>query len=79
LTVTDDDGLTDTATVSITVHNPTSSDGGGGCFIGTVANGSQMAFHGKVLRELRSRFAMVNWKWQMSEHESLLNLHYNHP
>jgi hypothetical protein len=35
--------------------------------------------YGKVLRELRSRFAMVNWKWQMSEHENLLNLHYNHP
>ena len=76
LTVTDEDGLEDTDTVNITVNNHTPPDsgggggGGGGCFIATAADGSPMALHGKVLRELRSRFAMVNWKRLMAgEHK----------
>jgi hypothetical protein len=84
LTVTDDDDLASTDKVSITVHNPTSSDdgggggGGGGCFIATAADGSQMAIHGKVLRDLRSRFAMVNWKRLMAGNISRLTLRTEH-
>ena len=70
LKVTDEDGLDDTDTVNITVSNPTPPDsgggGGGGCFIATATNGSQMALRGKVLRDLRSRFAKVNWKRLMA-------------
>ena len=68
LTVTDDDAVRSTDTVAITVQNPTSSGGGGGgggCFIGTAANGSPMALHGKMPHELHSQFPMVNWKRRM--------------
>jgi hypothetical protein len=82
LTVTDDDGQTDSDTMSVTVSDSTGGGddddggggggGGGGCFIATAANGSPMALHSKVLLELRIRFAMVNWKGLMAGDISLL-------
>ena len=68
LTVTDSSGLiesNDSARVTVDDGTvPSTGDGGGGgggggCFIATAADGLPMALHGKVLREHRSRLAIV--------------------
>ena len=73
LTVTDNDGLSSSDTVRVTVNEEGGGGGGGGgCFIAAAANGSPMALHGKVLRALSSQFAGVNWKRLMAGEISLL-------
>ena len=81
LTVTDDDGATDTATAPITVRALTSSNvvtstpkaDGGGCFIATAAYGSSAEPHVKVLRDFRDRFLLTT-----SAGIAVVDLYYTH-
>ena len=57
LTVTDDDGLSNSDTMSVTVNDNGGGGGGGGCFIATSAYSSPMA----LLREVTGKFAPVAW------------------
>ena len=80
LTVTDNDGLQDTGTTTITVSSSGSSGGssgdgggGGGCFIATAANGSFMAPQIRFLRDFRDRFLLTS-----RAGKGLVNLYYEY-
>jgi hypothetical protein len=80
LTVNNDVNPESTDTVSVMVHNPTSSDGGvggggggGGCFIATAAYGSQLEPHVKAPRKFRDPFLLTN-----SVGKTFVNFYYTH-